>query len=115
MYGGIVTDNKPYSDNFALTAGGSYICNGGTFTMYDGVISGCKAYAGGVYVLGDADDGTSFTMYGGKVTGNAGYYGGGVYMSAGEMTFADTSSIKDNTATNRGGDSYCHSCHGKRI
>jgi uncharacterized repeat protein (TIGR02543 family) len=94
-------------------AGGVYVNSGGTFTMYNGTISGNTAspyssgssYGGGVYVASNA----TFTMNNGTISGNTATLssqgvgsfcvGGGVYVAtAGTFTMTG-GTISGNTAS----------------
>jgi hypothetical protein len=98
MNGGVISENSSYggvevgNDGTFIMNGGTIIKNenkegngggvtvNGTFTMYNGVISGNTAdrFGGGVFVV----DSGSFTMHGGVISGNiAGDVGGGVFVS----------------------------------
>lgn len=71
MNGGIISENRANKNG-----GGINISGNGTFTMYDGLISGNKAlfWSGGVENFG------TFEMFGGTVSGNtATEDGGGIY------------------------------------
>ena len=62
-----------------------YLDPDGTFTMYDGSISGNSAAekGGGVYMTR-----STFRMLGGSVSGNKAKYGGGVYVYSGAFTLS---------------------------
>lgn len=68
-----------------LTGTGVYLDPDGTFTMYDGSISGNSAAekGGGVYMTR-----STFRMLGGSVSGNKAKYGGGVYVYSGAFTLS---------------------------
>ena len=68
-----------------LTGTGVYLDPDGTFTMYDGSISGNSAAekGGGVYMTR-----STFRMLGGSVSGNTAKYGGGVYVYSGVFTLS---------------------------
>ena len=68
-----------------LTGTGVYLDPDGTFTMYDGSISGNSAAekGGGVYMTR-----STFRMLGGSVSGNKAKYGGGVYVYSGVFTLS---------------------------
>jgi hypothetical protein len=81
MYGGTIT-------NSAAEYGGGVYIKGGTFNMYDGAITGCKANTddgGAVYVQSGA-----FNMYGGTISNcTAVWYGGGVCVDGGSFDMYD--------------------------
>ena len=93
----------------SATSGGGGVYNRGTFTMYEGTISGNRTTGsrvegdgGGVYNY----DGT-VTMYGGTISGNtASRYGGGV-CNYGTLTMENVT-ISGNTAATSGGGVYIY-------
>jgi uncharacterized repeat protein (TIGR02543 family) len=89
------------SGNYTYSGGGVYV-DGGTFTMYGGVISGNTSYAmigGGVYVKSG-----TFTMYGGEISGNTpNTSGGGVYVNTSGTFTMHSGKISGNTASSGGG------------
>jgi hypothetical protein len=95
MNGGSISNNN---------CGGVYV-NDGTFTMYNGTISGnIGPYGGGgVHV-----DGATFVMRGGIISGNIASgnngYGGGVYVGGTFTMYNGT--ISSNTASQSGGGVY---------
>ena len=124
MYGGSISGNGNGVTNKELfqMCGGSIMGNdcgvgnlAGTFTMYDGRITGNRntkypyGKGGGVCVEGGA-----FDMHGGSITGNSvsgsrESYGGGVFVDSGCRFTMDGGSITGNTAGNYGGGVYVNS------
>jgi hypothetical protein len=107
MYDNVkITENK--NDLYGGYGGGVYVCNGGTFTMEGGTISGNEAYywGGGVYV----DVGGTFIMKKGIIHGNKAQNGGGVCVfyddENGGNFFMNNGEISGNEATRVGGGVY---------
>ena len=85
-----------------LTGTGVYLDPDGTFTMYDGSISGNSAAekGGGVYMTR-----STFRMLGGSVSGNKAKYGGGVYVYSGAFTLSG-GSVSGNSSDEDGAGVY---------
>ena len=85
-----------------LTGTGVYLGPDGTFTMYDGSISGNSAAekGGGVYMTR-----STFRMLGGSVSGNKAKYGGGVYVYSGVFTLSG-GSVSGNSSDEDGAGVY---------
>ena len=96
MYGGTICNNE------AGYGGGVYV-RGGTFNLYDGIISNNKALStdgGGVHVYGSA---STFNMYGGSIINNTAKAGGGIGVSGGGTVNISSGTISGNTSTQVGG------------
>ncbi|HBH96029.1 MAG TPA: hypothetical protein DDX91_09760, partial [Ruminococcaceae bacterium] len=106
MYGGAITNNSLISDTGH--GGGVIVKDNGTFTMWDGEISGNSAssYGGGVNV----SFGGAFTMHGGKISDNkttgSGGRGGGVYVSSVKPFVMTDGIISNNETSEQGGGVY---------
>ena len=104
--GGTITGGNGNSSG----AGGIYIIEEGTVSLYSGSISGNKttSFGGGVCIGGQSTTGTFF-MYGGSVSGNevtkSTGGGGGVYVYNGAFTMYD-GNISNNTGGFGGGGVY---------
>jgi uncharacterized repeat protein (TIGR02543 family) len=94
----LVIDSGLFNENFAIDGPGGGVCNVGTFTMRDGIISNNQVawYGGGVYNYG------VFEMFGGVISGNTAVCGGGVYVADG-ICDVQSGTISGNTAVVDGG------------
>ena len=107
MKDGEISDNTtaiPGSHQYYAGGGGVFVGRDGTFTMYNGVISGgYVTYAetiggGGVLVKGG-----EFTLKGGEISDNEAQMGGGVFVIDGGTFTMEGGAISGNTAsTGRG-------------
>ena len=117
--GGVIYGGTGSSIGTSVYGGGVYVDGGGTFTMKDGNIVGCKAegyfaYGGGVFVA----KGGQFTMNGGRIIGctavadRDGFaFGGGIRndgeynnSNVGRTTLSGTAEIRDCHAKDSDGD-----------
>ena len=109
-----ITSNKAYGEDSNGYGGGVYVRGGGSFTIYDGMISSntTKVRGGGVGVADGA-----VTISGGTISSNkagvsntgteiAGGIGGGIHVSGGGNIKITNGAISGNHATQDGGAVY---------
>lgn len=109
-----ITSNKAYGEDGNGYGGGVYVKGGGSFTIYDGMISSntAKVRGGGVGVADGA-----VTISGGTISSNkagvsntgteiAGGIGGGIHVSGGGNIKITNGAISGNHATQDGGGAY---------
>ena len=109
-----ITQNKSYGEDDHGYGGGVYVKGGGSFTIYDGMISSntAKVRGGGVGVADGA-----VTISGGTISSNkagvsnagteiAGGIGGGIHVSGGGNIKITNGAISGNHATQDGGGAY---------
>ncbi|MGN1004630.1 MAG: S-layer homology domain-containing protein [Oscillospiraceae bacterium] len=92
---GKVTGGKGYNNN-----GGAVYISNGTFTMYNGNLTGNTAsYGGGVYLNQTYMQNAKFCLYGGSITGNtAAQLSGGAHIMEGTFEVAGSPVVSGNTA-----------------
>ncbi len=124
MSGGTIGKGIIFGHEFPNTAqngGGVYVRSSCIFNMTGGTIGGSGSneniaaeYGGGVYIAGEATEGTTFNMSGGTIGGtgtnyaNSAVRGGGVYVTQstnckGSFNLSGSASVQKNTAKYGGG------------
>lgn len=109
-----ITSNKAYGEDGNGYGGGVYVKGGGSFTIYDGMISSntAKVRGGGVGVADGA-----VTISGGTISSNkagvsntgteiAGGIGGGIHVSGGGNIIITDGNLSSNEASKNGGGIY---------
>ena len=100
---GKITGGNTDASDAAGNAAVMLLTNGGTFRLYDGIITDNHTEGNGVIVVQKA---SVFEMHGGAITGNtAGKQGGAVYLSKATFTMTD-GEITHNEAVGSGGAVY---------